>query len=282
MQALSPSNKIWINLFSRSERLENKLFFLLKFGVMGCFVGHGIWGVLGKTAWLSFFEVFFFSEPLSYSLMPIVGVMDILVGLSIFFYPTRGIILWAAIWTVFTAALRPSAGMGMSELFERAGNYGVPIAMLWGLGWPTRRFPAFKRITVDDFDWSSKLKGIEAILRWSLFLLLAGHGGLAFFKESALIGKHLMFIGIPVDGLTLKIFGLFEMVLGVVVLLAPRTKGIIWFVLFYKILTESLHPIVGQGRDILETIERMGDYIIPLLLIFIYSSNYLNRKPYAL
>lgn len=249
---------------------------------MGCFVGHGFWGILGKTAWVSFFEVFFFSEPLSYSFMPIVGVMDILVGVAIFFTPTKGLLMWAAIWTVFTAALRPSAGMGMSEFFERAGNYGPPIALLWGLGWPTRSIPSFKKLSLSDFKWTTRIKGIEVILRWSLFLLLAGHGGLAFFKESALLGKHLMFIGIPVDALTFKIFGLFEMLLGLWVLLLPSTKGLFWFVLFYKLFTESLHPIVGQSRDILETIERMGDYVIPLMLILIYSQKKLNRKPFAL
>lgn len=275
-------NKIWINLFSRSETLENKLFFLLRFGVMGCFVGHGMWGILGKTAWLSFFEVFFFSEPLSYTLMPAVGIMDILVGLSIFILPTRAMIFWAAVWTVFTAALRPSAGMGMSEFFERAGNYGVPIALFYGLGLKLSFKNAFQIVRVNDVNWQKRLHGMEKILRWSLFLLLAGHGGLAFFKESELIGKHLMFVGIPVDSMTLKIFGLFEMILGTVVLLFPRTNGLIWFVLFYKLLTESLHPIVGQSRDVLETIERMGDYIIPLLLIFIYAHKPVRRKPYAL
>jgi hypothetical protein len=66
------------------------------------------------------------------------------------------------------------------------------------------------------------------------------------------------------------VFGGFEMLLGLWVLLFPRTAGLMWFVFGYKLFTESLHPLAGQSRDIFETIERMGDYIIPPLLFILY------------
>ncbi len=272
--------RTFVNPFASSISLEERLFFLLRFAILGCFIGHGIWGLLGKTAWLSFFEVFFFPAPISQSLMPLVGVMDIFVGVSIFFFPTRAILIWAAFWTVFTALLRPSAGMGMSEFFERAGNYGPPIAFLFMIGWSQFREKAFQRIQWRDLNWNDGFNSLEKILRWSLVALLIGHGGLSFFNENALITKHLEFLGFAVDSTALKVFGAFEMLLGVVVFFVPRLPGLMIFILSYKLFTEMLHPIVGQHRDMLETIERMGDYIIPIMLLVMYSTS--RKSSFAL
>lgn len=256
---------------STKANAEEKISFLLRFGILGCFVGHGAWGLIGKEGWLPFFNVFFFNEGTSRQLMPFIGMMDIAVGIFAFFYPTRALLYWAAFWTLFTAMLRPSAGMGMSEFFERAGNYGIPLAMLFITGAFHQQKSLFKKIQLSDFNLEKNWSGLERILRWSLVALLIGHGGLAFFNEHQGIAKHLNFIGIHPSREVMMIFGGFEMLLGVCVFFFPRTTGLLYFVLTYKLFTELMHPIAGQSRDVFETIERMGDYIIPPILLIIYA-----------
>jgi hypothetical protein len=204
---------------------------LLRLGILGCFAGHGIWSLLGKQAWVPFFRVFFLSDSMAVHLMPVVETVDIAIGLWAFFLPMQSVLAWAAFWTFFTACLRPSAGMGMSEFFERAANYGIPLTFL------------------------------------AIASLLMGHGGLAFFVKKTLLLDHFASIGLALTPGQLQLFGLFEMALGLLVLLRPRWMGLMAFVLVYKLATESLHPIAGSWIDILETLERMGDYVAPLAVI---------------
>lgn len=277
MQSLLKS-KSWINPFSSSYSLEEKLFFLLRFGVLGCFVGHGAWGIIGKDGWLTFFNVFYFPESLSKTFMPLIGVMDITIGIWSFYRPNRAVLLWAATWTIFTAALRPSAGLGMSEFFERGGNYGVPLAFLWVTGGFIVRNGWWKTLTIADMNLKSRGVQFEHITRLCLALLLIGHGGLALFNDHPVLIKHFTYFGIPTHGIEMRVFGGFEMALGLLVYLRPKTSGLIWFVLFYKLVTEFIHPIAGNPRDIFETIERMGDYILPILLVVYYSKVQFSKQ----
>jgi hypothetical protein len=61
--------------------------------------------------------------------MPLIASMDILTGLLVLFYPVRALLIWATVWTLWTALLRPPTGEGPWEFLERAGNYGVPMAL---------------------------------------------------------------------------------------------------------------------------------------------------------
>jgi hypothetical protein len=167
--------------------------------------------------------------------------------------------------------------MGMSEFFERAGNFGVPILFLLLYGLPS-----------GNEKWWSKLKPlasvsfkqaylIEWIPRLSLFSLLAGHGGLAVFMNHPTLIKNMTGIGLPMTGTNLQIFGLFEIVLGFLVLLKPRIPGLLIFICLYKLGFELLFPIVGTAKDIFETIERMGDYVLPIILFEYYRSKYYSQ-----
>lgn len=239
---------------------------------MGCYVGHGFWGLMQKKEWVRFLEIFYFSPEASNLMMPVIGTCDILLGLVIFFRPNRALVIWAFVWTAFTACLRPSSGLGMSEFFERAGNFGVPLALLFLIGVPTARSSFWKEILVLPKLDLANTRIMEWILRISIFCLLAGHGGLAFFMQHKGLLRNLNGIGLNLDPAQYHLFGIWEMLLGSIVLLRPRTPGLLWFVLFYKLATEALFPIVGLPRDIFETIERMGDYIAPLALIMIYQT----------
>src|SRR5438067_2156411 len=62
--------------------------------------------------------------------MPLVGTVDIAVGVMTLARPRRLFLLYATLWALWTALLRPLAGQGGWEFVERAGNYGVPLALL--------------------------------------------------------------------------------------------------------------------------------------------------------
>lgn len=260
----------FVNIFSKEVLREEKVFFLLRFGVLGCFVGHGLWGFVTKAGWLPFFDVYFVPHSVAYMLMPVIGLMDIITGVVCFFRPNRGILIWATFWTVFTAALRPSADMGMSEFFERAGNYGTPFAFLFLYGFPHSSHSLKQRLLPISEITEKKLKGFEFILRLSLFSLLAGHGSLALFKLSPLLFNHLNFLGLAVNLEQLQVIGLIEILLGFLVFFKPRALILIFFVLIWKLAWEMIFPFAGKPIDILETIERMGDYVIPALLFAVY------------
>jgi hypothetical protein len=64
-----------------------------------------------------------------------IGVAACFIGHGAFGIITKAVIAWMAVWAVWTALLRPLAGQSVSEFIERAGNFGVPLALLYLSGW---------------------------------------------------------------------------------------------------------------------------------------------------
>ena len=95
-----------------------------------CFIGHGAFGIITKPIWCNYFGVFGIGQDLAYRLMPLVGGIDILLGLALLFYPIRAVAAWLVVWGFITASLRPFSGEPFAEMIERAGNYGAPLALL--------------------------------------------------------------------------------------------------------------------------------------------------------
>ena len=249
-----------------------RIVWILRIAVACCFIGHGMWGLVSKPGWLPFFEIIGMEKGIAIALMPYIGAFDILIGLSVLLISNRWLIFWTIFWTVFTALLRPLAAMGISEFIERAGNFGPPIALLIC-------FNLCKNGILSD---PSKLQDgylrIEKVLRLSLFLLLIGHAGLAIIQFQPTLIKNLDFLGYPTDSFGLYLFGAFEIVLAILVLFRPGLTGLMFFVLLFKLFTESIYPLRGIPYDIFETIERMGDYLIPLCLHIIYRHTHTFRK----
>jgi len=104
---------------------NTKIYYALRFASAMCFIGHGAFGIITKQIWCNYFAVFGMGHDLAYQLMPILGVIDILIGISLLIYPTRAVLLWLVIWGVTTALLRPLSGEPFAETIERAGNYGA-------------------------------------------------------------------------------------------------------------------------------------------------------------
>ena len=72
-----------------------------------CYVGHGAFGIITKAAWVPYFAVVGIPEWLAWRLMPVVGTIDIAARHPGAVRPMPVVLLYMAVWGVWTALLRP-------------------------------------------------------------------------------------------------------------------------------------------------------------------------------
>jgi hypothetical protein len=229
------------------------------------FVGHGAFGIITKAAWVPYFGIFGFPESWAWRLMPLVGALDITIGLLTLVLPLRAVLVHMTFWGLMTATLRPLAGEGPWEMLERGYNYGVPLAFLLLAGLPATRRDWFSRI---EFRWTEEQRRASMLaLRWAIGLCLIGHGGVALFTHTRWTA-HLEALGVRHASAlaALQIAGWFELALGAAVLAAPVTP-LLAVAGVWKIGTEALR--ITAGEPIWEFIERGGAYAAPLLFILL-------------
>lgn len=242
---------------------QARLHWALRLAAAFCFIGHGAWGVITKAGWLPFFDRFGIPEDVAWKLMPVIGSFDIAMGITVLLRPRRAVLLWMAVWATWTAALRPLAGMGMWEFWERAGNFGPPIALLMLAG-PVQGLRGWLAGYDEPPATERTLARVRMLLRACLASLLIGHGAFAVLQRKDLLAGHLAAIGL--DAYALPVLGWVELALAAAVLVSSSPL-LLGFVLVWKIATEALYPMAGQLLDVFETIERAGDYGIPVALI---------------
>lgn len=246
---------------------DERLFLVLRAAAAMCFIGHGAFGIITKESWLAYFAVVGIGRDMGYFFMPFVGTVDILLGLSML-WPTKAALAYMTIWATWTALLRPLAGQGFAECLERAGNYGVPFALLL-IGFVA--FPRggwFARLRPFPLD-APLLSRISGVLRLTTATLLFGHGLLAATGKPLLV-KHLTALGVGAWGTpvprVLAAQGVFEIGLAAAVLICPAWP-LLLLVLVWKLGTELLFPLTGDY--VWEFIERGGSYGAPLGLLIL-------------
>ena len=79
-------------------------------------------GIITKAGWLPLYGVFAVPESVAWHTMPLIGLLDVAVGIAVLFHPCRALLAWMALWSVFTALLRPLAGMGWWEFLSAAAT----------------------------------------------------------------------------------------------------------------------------------------------------------------
>lgn len=109
---------------------------ILRVAVAGEFIGHGVFALQGKKAWIQWFTNFGMSTDTGAQLLPLIGLVDIAVALIVLLRPVRLVLLWAVIWGFWTALVRPLVGEPIWDFVERWANWGAPLALLLSLGWP--------------------------------------------------------------------------------------------------------------------------------------------------
>jgi hypothetical protein len=228
------------------------LHWLLRLACAAEFVGHGAFGIITKAVWVPYFGVVGIPPELAWKLMPIIGSVDIALGLLTLVRPMRGVLLYMAFWGFATATIRPLAGESIWEFVERVPNWAVPLAF-FGLvsGAPSLR-PG----------------RLERLLRLAVAGALVGHGA-----YGAILGKpswvdYLAVLGIPsASGGPLVVgIGAFEMALGLVALVAP-VPAVLVFLTAWKMATELLRPLAGEPGW--EFVERASNMLAPLALGYV-------------
>jgi hypothetical protein len=246
---------------------EQKVFHTLHIVVVMCFIGHGAFGLITKEIWCNYFAVFGIGREWAYRLMPIVGSMDIFLGIVMLFYPNRAILLWLLIWATVTASLRPLSGEPVAELIERAGNFGAPLALLLLTGGivPSRK-NVFNRLVPELDADPNNLVRVAFYLRLVVFLLLLGHGWLNILGKKALLNQYdTLGIGNPVK--TSLLLGSFEIATACLILVRPL-RPFLFMVFIWKMFSELFYPHYG----VFEWIERGGSYGALLALWFAMES----------
>jgi hypothetical protein len=243
------------------DRTLKQIFWVLRIGVAMEFLGHGMLGVLHLApAWTNYFAVVGISKNAAFTLMPIVGAVDVTMALAVIFYPVRGVILWMAAWGLWTALLRPLAGESVWEAVERAGNYGTPLALFFlakggGAG-------AWLRLRLSDAPRGAPLRMYCWLLRLSTVLLLAGHGALNLLVRKPVFAVQYSMLGLHFPWAEPLVGGL-ECVLAMAILYRPAF-GLLALVFAWKLATEALSPMAGSSIWVF--IEHGGSYAAPLAL----------------
>ena len=111
---------------------EKKIEWILRIGVAGEFLGHGVLAVLGKPDWIKWVEQL---SPLDTSAATMfvlaIGVVDILLAVLVLVKPIKPLLLWMAFWGFWTALVRPLVGMPIWDFIERFANWAAPLALYY-------------------------------------------------------------------------------------------------------------------------------------------------------
>jgi hypothetical protein len=241
------------------------------------FVGHGAAGLTLKEAWVKYFAVYGFDRQTAFTMMPIVGTVDICLGILGFLSPRRWALVWCASWGLMTACLRPLAGESVWEVLDRAGNYGGPLAFLILAGFPRTLREWTEPIRVGPVSRAT-LKRVARALQWVTALVLIGHGAYNALLQKKLLLDQYTKVGltaIPVIGSRFEPFlGWFEMALGAAIAFRPL-RALLLMACLYKVGTELLYPLTGY--PMYEFVERGFTYVAPLTLFFLVP--HLNDPP---
>ena len=252
----------------RAMASSQRLGWLFRIALAMEFIGHGAFGIIGKEAWVPYFTIFGFSEANAWDLMPVVGTIDIALGLVCLVRPMRATLLYMSVWGLMTALLRPATGEGWWEMLERGGNYAVPFAYLVMVGLGGRSIRSWLApVPGTAFDGQTAAR-MAWVLRIGTAILLIGHGGFGAAMQKGAWTGYFAEAGIRAEtvealGLVTAV-GLFEIALGLLVAVRPA-QLLLAFVLVWKVGTELLRPLAGE--PLWEFIERGGSYAAPLALM---------------
>ncbi|WP_426586798.1 hypothetical protein [Mucilaginibacter sp. R-33] len=247
----------------RSLTKDQKIYFTLRLAVIMCFIGHGAFGIITKQIWCNYFGVFGIGKEMAYALMPYVGTVDILMGISMLVYPTRAVAAWLVVWGLATASMRPLSGEPFAEFIERAGNYGAPfVLLLIQGGFPTGRKQWFTRMDDSVSINADTLHKVVTWLKVFAFMLLIGHGWLNLIQKQGLLNQYHA-LGFADPAKAALIVGLFEVLAAFAVLIRPFKNVLLVFII-WKISSELFYP----KYEMFEWIERGGSYGILLALWF--------------
>lgn len=109
---------------------------ILRIGIFGSFLGHGIFALQIKEGWFKYFTAVGMTDSMATQLLPMIGALDVTVAILAMLWPMRLVLIWATAWGFFTALLRPIAKEPVWDFVERWANWAAPLALLALQGFP--------------------------------------------------------------------------------------------------------------------------------------------------
>lgn len=120
--------------YSRYMSNQQKIEWILRVGVAGEFIGHGMLAINGKADWVKWIaQLTAVDVSTAGTLLMLVGIMDVVLAIVILVKPVRPILLWMAFWGFWTALVRPLVGNGWLDFVERWANWAAPLALYYVL-----------------------------------------------------------------------------------------------------------------------------------------------------
>lgn len=119
-----------------NNKTHNKIEWVLRLGVFGEFIGHGVFALQGKEGWFKYFYSLGINNPDTITtILLIVGIMDVILAIIVLLKPVRPLLLWMAFWGLWTALIRwPFGGDPIWDFLERWANWAAPLALYLILG----------------------------------------------------------------------------------------------------------------------------------------------------
>ncbi len=117
---------------------DKKIEWILRVGVAGEFLGHGILAVLKKADWIAWTQKLAgFDLNTATMFIVAVGVLDIILAILVLTKPMKPVLLWMAFWGFWTALVRPLVatpafgGTSGLDFVERFANWAAPLALYY-------------------------------------------------------------------------------------------------------------------------------------------------------
>ncbi|MBI4268329.1 hypothetical protein HY627_00660 [Candidatus Uhrbacteria bacterium] len=111
---------------------EQKIEWILRVGVFGEFLGHGLLALGGKKDWISWIsQLTGLDASVATTLLLVVGIADVVTAFVILVKPVKPLLLWMAFWGFWTALVRPLVGIGWLDFIERFANWAAPLALYY-------------------------------------------------------------------------------------------------------------------------------------------------------
>jgi hypothetical protein len=239
---------------------NQKVHYTLRIASAMCFIGHGSFGIITKPIWCNYFAVIGIGHDLAYQLMPVVGCIDILLGLMLLVYPLRVIPAWLVLWGITTALLRPLSGEPFAEFMERAGNFGAPLALLLVSGFPRNIRGLLTPVHSTTQPGTKTYTQLAICLKVAAFLLLLGHGWLNLVGKKGLIDQYTS-IGFSDPVQVSQVIGMAEIAAALIILIKPF-RSLVFILFLWKMMSEFFYP----HYKLFEWVERGGSYGVLLAL----------------
>lgn len=120
-----------------TQQSSNMAQLILRIGIAGEFIGHGLLAIQGKQAWIGWImQTTGATSSGAAQVLMVIGLLDVFIALIVLIRPVPAALLWAAFWGFFTALIRPFVGEAFLDFIERFANWAAPLALLMLIGWP--------------------------------------------------------------------------------------------------------------------------------------------------